>query len=1124
MATSARANEFEFFESRVRPILVEHCYACHSAESEKLKSGLFLDSREGIRKGGDSGKPAIIPGNAEASRLIEAVSYKNKDLQMPPPKAGKLKEAQITDLVTWINMGAPDPRTNSSAIPATLADKYNEAKTHWAFQPVKNPPVPAVKNQKQVQTPIDNFILAKLEDRDLTLTSPAGRRTLIRRATFDLTGLPPTPEEVDAFVADKSPEAFARVVDRLLASPRYGERWGRYWLDVARFADTKGYVYGGREEAKFIQSAAYRDWIIGAFNADMPYDRFLKLQIAADQMEGADLNSLAAMGYLTLGRRFLGVVHDIIDDRIDVVMRGTQALTVGCARCHDHKFDPIPTKDYYSLYGVFAGSNERQVPLNSGTAPAKAYLDFEVELKKREEKFYSTFNAKREEQSKRLRSKVAEYLVAVLDVEKLHNEDFYSFVQADDINPVIVRAWHSYLLSSAKTVHPVWAPWHAYSALPTNEFAARAEGVLISLTNATPKLNPVVEKAFAEKPPGSMREVAEVYGKLLTGVDKKWVEAADKKKALSKDEDEVRQVLYAENSPASVPSGAIVDMEWYFDEPTRVELGGLSVKIEQWILQSTGAPPHAVILEDRPHQRNPYVFKRGNPSSKGEQIPKQFLEILAGENRKPFTKGSGRLELAEAIASPDNPLTARVFVNRVWLYHFGAGLVGTPSDFGTRAEPPTHPELLDWLANAFMEGGWSVKKLHRLILLSAVYQQGSDRAELSPDETTSRIQRVSNRNGDSDLPDSTIDPENKYFFRFNRQRLDFEALRDSLLFVSGQLDLKVGGKAEEMFKTPFSKRRSVYGFIDRQFLPGPLRIFDFASPDMHAPQRSETTVPQQALFFLNGAFVVEQAKALAARSGAGGGDTNAASPEAKISRMHRLLYQREPTAGQLKNSLNFLAAASAAISNKPVVARAPSAWKYGYGEFDEAGKQLKSFETLPHFSGDAWQGGKSWPDATLGWAQLTATGGHAGNDLQHAVIRRWVAPVDGAVEISGSIKHTHPEGHGIRASIFAQGKDQLGKWTLHNQAAEANVPSIEVKQGDTIDFIVSIDQSLSYNDFLWAPVIRLTGPIREANGYAQEWNAQKDFGGTPPEPREPLTAWEEYAQVLLLSNEFLFID
>jgi hypothetical protein len=1129
---STPAQDFEFFEKKIRPVLVEHCYRCHSHEAEKIKGELFLDSKEGMLKGGSSGKPAIVPDEPEASKLIEAIRYSNSELQMPPPKFGKLTEQQIADFIAWVKTGAPDPRTKE-AKEISISDKHKIAKEHWAFQPLKTPAVPKItaatrsRSANEPKTPIDNFIIEKLSSNGLQLSPPADKRTLIRRATFDLTGLPPTPEQVEAFLSDKSPDAFAKVVDRLLTSPHYGERWGRYWLDVARFADTKGYVYGDREETKFIQSAAYRDWVIKAFNEDMPYDRFVKLQIAADQLEETDINSLAAMGFLTLGRRFLGVVHDIIDDRIDVVMRGTQALTVGCARCHDHKFDPIPTRDYYSLYGVFAGCNEREVPLKPDHLSVSGYLAFEKELKTREDKFQSLFNAKRDALSKRLRSKVTDYLVAVLNVEKFPSEEFYSFVQADDLNAVIVRAWHSYLLSTAKSFHPIWAPWHVYAALPKNEFAAKAGPVLASCTNASQKLNPLVEKAFSEKTPSSMVEVAETYGKLLSTIDKKWNDAADKAKALSKEEEELRQLLYAEDSPATVPAGAIVDLEWYFDEGTRVELGKLCSQIDKWILQSTGAPPYAVILEDRPVQKNPRVFKRGNPVNKGEEVPKQFLEILAGETRQPFSKGSGRLGLAEAIAAKENPLTARVFVNRIWLHHFGAGLVRTPSDFGVRAEPPTHPQLLDWLAAYFMDNGWSVKKMHRLMMLSAVYQQTS--VDTSPDSQRSKQLKSSSRTDfmpvklEASSPGklaSQIDPENKLLWRMNRQRLDFEALRDSLLAVSGQLDTKVGGKAEDMFKAPYCKRRSVYGFIDRQFLPGALRIFDFANPDMHNPQRSETTVPQQALFFMNSPFVAEQARALAARIGEKGEEKK--DVENRIIQLYQVIYQRNPTPRQLEQGLTFLK--SSPLEESSDIKRESRVWSYGYGEFDQASTQVKGFTPLPHFTGDAWQGGKAWPDEKLGWAQLTASGGHAGNDRQHAVTRRWTAPSNGTFAIEATLKHEHAEGHGVDCYIVSSRKGPLGSWTVHNKRVETNIESVELKEGDTIDFVTSIHESLNNNDFIWSPVIRMVQAPIKTKSSRQQWNAAKEFGGPPGELQKPLTPWEQYAQVLLLSNEFLFVD
>ncbi len=1116
--SGASADGSEFFEKKIRPLLVEHCYKCHSRDAEKIQGGLRLDSRDDLLKGGDHG-PVIVAGDPDRSRLIQAVRYTDEDLQMPP-KNQKLSGPQIAVLETWVRMGAPDPREDKATSPATPEAK----RRHWSFQPVGQPPVSSVKEESWVKTPVDAFILAKLEANQLKPAPAADKRTLIRRATYDLTGLPPTFAEVEAFVKDKSPDAFAKVVDRLLASPRYGERWGRHWLDVARYADTKGYVYGDREEKRFVHSYAYRDWVIRAFNDDLPYDRFLKLQVAADQVADADRDALAAMGFLTLGRRFLGVAHDIIDDRIDVLTRGTMGLTVSCARCHDHKFDPIPTQDYYSLYGVLAGTTERTVALSAPVQNAKEFLEFDQELKRREETFRTTFNERRTEQSRRLRARVTDYLIQVLDVQKLHTEEFYAFVAGDDINPVVVRRWHTYLLETAKKFHPIWSPWHEFARIPAADFAARAALVIPAFTNASEKLHPLVAAAFREKPPAAMREVAEVYGKLLSDADQKWNSAADKKSALNKDEEALRQILHADDSPSVVPAGAIVDLEWYFNESTRVELGKLSKAIDEWMVQSPGAPPHAVILEDRPLQRNPHVFKRGNPATVGEEVPRRFLELLAGPDRQPFAKGSGRLELAEAIASKDNPLTARVMVNRIWQHHFGAGLVRTPSDFGTRSEPPSHPELLDWLAHEFMDHGWSVKQMHRLILRSAVYQQSSE-AGVSADPAPVRTVALNSREA-APVSAAQRDPENKWLWRFNRQRLDFESLRDSLLFVAGELDLRTGGKAMELFTPPFSKRRAVYGYLDRQFLPGTLRVFDFANPDLHTPQRSETTVPQQALFFLNGQFVIERAQVLA------GDQTNRAleAAEQKITALYRRVYQREPTRSQLQAGLQFIRSAEAPpageVPFKPIV---PD-WRYGQGEFDAAEKAVKNFELLPHFTGDAWQGGPAWPDAKLSWLQLTATGGHAGNDLKHAVIRRWISPVTGVVSITGSIKHEREAGHGIRAYLFSSRHGLLGNWVLHNQSAEAGAENLAVEPGDSIDFIVSIHESLNNNDFnndfAWSPVIRLTGPeaIRDASGYAREWNAKKDFGGPPAPNDPPLNAWEKYAQALLIANEFMFVD
>jgi hypothetical protein len=705
----------EYFEKRVRPVLVEKCQSCHGPK--KQQGGLRLDSRAGLLKGGDNG-PVVQPGQPDKSLLIQAVRHEG-DLKMPPK--GKLDAEAVAALAGWVKVGAPWPE---AAAPATGSSTVAEArKSHWSFRPVTKPALPAVKGEAWVRTPIDRFVLARLEAAGLAPAPAADRRTLIRRVSFDLTGLPPTPEEVAAFEADAAPDAYERLIDRLLASPAYGERWGRHWLDVARYADTKGYVF--TDERRFPYAYTYRDYVIRAFNDDLPYDQFVVQQLAADQLPlGNDPRPLAAMGYLTLGRRFLNNQQDIIDDRIDVTMRGLQGLTVACARCHDHKFDPIPQKDYYSLYGVFASSVEpKDLPLLGTPDRTPELAAFEAELTKRKSA-----------------------------VEKFRQE------------------------------HQV-------------ELSQRNRKV-------------------------------------------------------------------------------------------RDQLRGLQKKVDQWQVTARGAPPRAMVLNDAPSPVEPHVLLRGNPRSPGPAVPRQFLEVVVGETRRPFTRGSGRLELAQAIASKDNPLTARVLVNRVWGWHFGQGLVRTPSDFGTRGEPPTHPELLDWLAATFMDEGWSVKKLHKLILLSNTYRQASD-----GNDRTARL-----------------DPENRLLARMNRQRLDFEAMRDGLLAAAGPLDAARGGPAVELTRAPFSRRRSVYGFIDRQNLPGLFRTFDFASPDASTAQRYTTTVPQQALFLMNSPFVVEQARLFVSRPDV------ATQPDdpAKIDRMYRLAYGRAAAPEEVELGRRFLAEAARA--------------------------------------------------------------------------------------------------------------------------------------------------------------------------------------------------------------------
>ena len=727
--TSARAAELtraqsDFFENKVRPVLVNSCYKCHSTSSDKVKGGLLLDTREALLKGGDSG-PALVPGNPEKSLLITAVRYADENLQMPPKE--KLSDQQIADLATWIRMGAPDPRL------ATDAQKNwkNPGEKHWAWQPVKKPAVPNVKDNGWSQTPVDKFIVAKLDEKGMKPNPIADRPTLIRRAYYDLIGLPPTPAQVEKFVSDKSSNAFEKVIDELLASPHYGERWGRHWLDTARYADTKGEVKRQREDERYPFAWTYRDYVIRSFNEDKPYNVFVAEQIAADKLATSSQNksNLAALGFLTIGERFQGMRHDIINDRIDVVTKGFLGLTVTCARCHDHKFDPIPTKDYYSLHGIFASSVEPEIePVISSVANTPEYRDYydkRMELQREEQKLDAKFEEIRQNARK---------------------------------------------------------------------------------TRTRP------------------------------------------------DQMTIRELQRATRQNAT--------------------------KTATLEMTHPAAPARAMVLEDVARPKDSPVFIRGEAENKGPIAPRRSLELLSGPVRPEFKNGSGRLDLAGAITSKNNPLTPRVMVNRVWLHHFGEGFVNTPDDFGTMSEPPSHPELLDYLAGKFIEDGWSVKKLHKQIMLSSVYQQSS--------ANNPRYAQT--------------DPQNRLLWRANIRRLEYEPLRDSLLAIGGTLDATMYGRSVDLNKEPYSTRRSIYGYTDRQN-PADVQVnFDVANPDMTNGKRHQTTVPQQALFFMNSPLVVESAKNLVSRS-----DFSAlASDEARIKLLYQTLYQRTPSAEEVALGLDFL--------------------------------------------------------------------------------------------------------------------------------------------------------------------------------------------------------------------------
>lgn len=1110
----------EFFEKKIRPVLVEHCYKCHSHDAEKVKGGLLLDTRDGLLKGGDSG-PAIVPGDPEKSLLIKAVRYTDENLQMPP-KNKKLAPEQIAHLETWVKTGAADPR---SAQGPNSTNKV-QSSAHWAFQPIRQRPVPAVKNKRWVETPVDAFILARLEEKKISPSPRADKRTLIRRATIDLLGLPPTPEEVSQFLADTSADAYPRLVDRLLDSPHYGERWARYWLDIARYADTKGYIF--EEERRFAYAYTYRDYVIRAFSEDLPFDQFVIQQIAADLLPlGEDKRPLAALGFLTLGRRFLNNQPDIIDDRIDVVTRGTMGLTVSCARCHDHKYDPIPTKDYYSLYGVFASCSEPgEKPLLGTAALPKAYPEYLAEREKRENELKTYREIKEAETLSKLRQQVGEYLLAAHDAQKLADKGKQEALARErKLDPTVTQHWINSLEAWSKNHHPIFAPWLALAALPENEFASKAKELSAKFaanSDTNLLLNPLVAKMFSGEPAASLKELSERYGRLFSDMEKRWKEFLEgNAKAQAAEgqpkpppptalpdahEEAIRQALLANDAPCNLKPDELTRL---FDVPTIQRIRALGRKAEEVHAIHPGAPPRAMALQDNPTPHNPRIFLRGNANNPGAEVPRQFLEVLAGPNRKPFEKGSGRLELAQAIASTNNPLTARVIANRVWMYHFGAPLVRTPSDFGLRSEPPTHPELLDYLAALLMSPtnpqpsspnsqhglGWSLKKLHRLMMLSSAYQQSSQ-----------------------DNPAfAKIDPNNQLLWKMNRRRLDFEAMRDTLLAVAGKLDRTPGGQAVELTTEPFTTRRTVYGFIERQNLPALFRTFDFASPDTTSPQRFTTTVPQQALFLMNSPFVVQQARNLMERPEL----ESKATVEQRVRHLYQMALQRDPTRDELRLALGFLQKPT------PLAAEPPELgfWLYGYGEFDEASKQIRNFQSLPHFTGTAWQGGTNLPNEKLGWVMLNAEGGHVGNDLQHAAIRRWTAPRDGLLTINGELQHPSAKGDGVRSRIVSSRLGELGHWIASNQKTTTQVEQMEVRRGDKIDFVTDCRTEVTNDSFNWSSTIKYkTDEINYAAGVKVEWNAKSDFAGPPKEQPKPLDAWEKYAQVLLLSNELMFVD
>ncbi len=900
-AVELSPQQAQFFETKVRPIFTSKCYKCHSMEQGKSKGDLVLDSREGWQKGGENGA-AIVPGDPGKSLVIKAISYSDPDLQMPP-KGEKLSAQEIADLTEWVKMGAPDPRAAGPGI-VKLNGMNDKAKAHWAYQPVQLPEVPQVKQKAWVKTPVDNFILAKLEANDMVPTHASPRAALLRRATYDLIGLPPTPQELRQFIIDPSPNAFEKVVDRLLASPHYGERWGRFWLDTARYSDTTGdKKENQKEDYRYADAWTYRDYVIKAFNDDKPYDQFLKEQIAADLLPNADKNpdTLAALGFLTVGKRFPDR-NDTIDERIDTLCKATMALTVSCARCHDHKFDPIPTADYYSLHGVFSSISEPQELPVIGKPPTAAQVaDYHKKLVELEQKNKDVYYEIVKEKTATFRAKASAYLQTALIARDERADNIAmkrKLIGDNNLSPDMVR-----FLNLRRLDQAFFGPLLRFAQIPEDGFEKKAQDVVDSIAKSGDKgrVNMRVAEAFSAVKPGSLKsikDVTEVYQKLLAGLDQKSEAYINGQKSSTSSDtaavDDQTQLLIAPFTKVE-PSGALTTA--HLKEATnQLALGNNPLNrfyfgaINELELMNPGSPARAMVVVDARPTDSP-IFIHGDPKNRGAIVPRRFLQILSGADRQPFKSGSGRLELAQGIGSKNNPLTARVLVNRVWMHHFGEGFVRTPDDMGVQSEPPSHPELLNYLAYHFMEDastsspegmGWSIKKLHKTIMLSSAYQQSSDTNNVFAKK----------------------DPDNHLVWRANLRRLDFEAIRDSLLMFTGKMDQTIGGRPVNLSDEPYSYRRSVYGYVDRGRLPELMAEFDFSDPNRANSKRTTTIVPQQALFFMNSPMSADVARKVVTRPEF----ASARTDDERVKALYIELFQREPYATEYRLAGDFFRA------------------------------------------------------------------------------------------------------------------------------------------------------------------------------------------------------------------------
>jgi mono/diheme cytochrome c family protein len=904
-AASPAAQTSEFFEANIRPVLAANCYDCHT---EEQLGGLRLDSRDGLLKGGKSG-PAIVPGEPDRSLMIQAVRQSGA-LKMP--KGGRLKPEEVDALTEWVRAGAVWPSlatATATATPASAASRpavsapayviKPEQRAFWSFQPIHKPAVPEVKRSDWAKTDIDRFVLARLEQEGLAPVRAADKRTLIRRATLDLIGLPPTVEEIDAFEHDDSPDAFAHVVDRLLASPQYGEAWGRLWLDVARYGedDYRSLDPQQRGYNPYPNAYLYRDWVIKAFNDDLPYDQFVRAQLAGDLVGGdTRARTLPALGFLGLGPWFYdnGAVEitraDERHDRVDVVSRGFLGLTVGCARCHDHKYDPIPTRDYYALAGVFLDTSYREYPL-APKSVVDAYDAQDKAIEKKERLLAEFLSTESTQLSQTLALQASKYMLAAWRVTGEPKDDKAKVVDAEKLDYELFDRWLKFLAKPPK-FYPNLTKWQEMikaggSAAEAKTLAADFQAVVLDVMFDRKEIKDENDIIYAKALPGTKKkEPGKLPSDFVTnddfcpgcGLELKslpiernnlWTDVFQRDLADGFDP----------NQASERPTPGLLafrgwGLERQLSADRRRYIDGLRDDVEA--LRKAQPPKYAFVhgVADVEAPRDLKVSKRGSPYNLGDEEPRHFLSVLSEGAPAPFATGSGRLELADDILR--QPIAMRVIVNRIWKQHFGTGIVDTPSNFGVAGERPTNPALLDYLAQTFVDRKMSIKAMHREIMLSAVYQ-------LSTENNPANLEK---------------DSGNRFYWRANRHRMTAEEVRDSLLFVAGALDPKAGGPSTPL--TPFFDRRTVYGKVSRYKLDDYLQLFDFPSPNLSAEKRFTTSVPLQRLFFMNSDFMQQQAERLARRI------VQEPDNAARIQKAYRLIFGRPATDAEVKAGLAFM--------------------------------------------------------------------------------------------------------------------------------------------------------------------------------------------------------------------------